>query len=879
MMEHAWLMLGCVIVTGMTVATEAANMTVVEKGVSRAPIVVAANAPAATAQAAEELAGYIEKTAGARPAILKGDPATPPPHAIWVGLQPRLQTLFPGERFEFEHPEEVLIVCDGRHVAITGRDRILGGRQVEHGTANAVYTFLQDQLGVRWLWPGPLGEDVIRRDTIALAPFTHRYHPQFRQRADVLRISRKDDGRGTAHDWLRVQRCLLDSLLVPGGHAFTDWWDKYHETHPEYFALQADGTRSGYPSPKNAKICLSNPAVWAQWLDEAAQSLRENPAVTVFNAQENDSSRTGLCICERCRAWDPADGAKVNYVWAGHSREYVAMSERYIRFWNTLAGELKARFPDRADLYVAGMAYGPSKPPPVAAKVREDVIVGYVGGMPFRTDERRADEKEELRKWAAVAPNMTYRPNLWYYGGGVWGLPEIAFAKTVEDFRFLADNNCIGIFIDTAREHWATQGPQYYLMAQLAWNPYLDGDAVMRDYYERGFGAAADDVERYWTLANEADRKFKESPDFHSTGYAKIGVMRAIYDREFLEPAGRCLDQARARLAAAPRVYRDRLAHVRAGYEYVRLAFEAVPKMNLVRATLGKHYKAVREVEAIWDKIDQLAKEHPLALHRVQLRYGMTGRGGQEFFGPVPSNYRKAAEQAEAEGLDLKALTAGAEASGASVEPLPIPERFALEPAEKSGWKPVFTDDFERRELGADWTAIDGDWEIVDGELVGAGTLISARGFPGYQRMEFDAATKAESPAAFGDAAGKDAKVSDLSSLLHCATDKTAWKKGYFFQFGGYINTRNRILRAGEPVFADSKPAVRIVPNKIHHIAIENDEGILRFVVDGKLLFAGREAASLLGADHDRVGFYIYTRSRIDQVKVYTKPPKDDMMW
>ena len=51
--------------------------------------------------------------------------------------------------------------------------------------------------------------------------------------------------------------------------------------------------------------------------------------------------------------------------------------------------------------------------------------------------------------------------------------------KTIEDFRFLADNKCAGIEVDVLRGHWATQGPEYYLMAQLTYDPYQDGVAAL----------------------------------------------------------------------------------------------------------------------------------------------------------------------------------------------------------------------------------------------------------------------------------------------------------------------------------------------------------------------------------------------------------------
>lgn len=44
--------------------------------------------------------------------------------------------------------------------------------------------FLQDRLGVRWLWPGE--EDVVPCERIAVAPGEVRYHPQIRARGGLL---------------------------------------------------------------------------------------------------------------------------------------------------------------------------------------------------------------------------------------------------------------------------------------------------------------------------------------------------------------------------------------------------------------------------------------------------------------------------------------------------------------------------------------------------------------------------------------------------------------------------------------------------------------------------------------------------------------------
>ncbi|MCA1809829.1 MAG: hypothetical protein LC725_10330, partial [Lentisphaerae bacterium] len=235
------------------------KFVLVREGTDQAPIIVAQDATPFTRIAAGELAGFIEKISGARPMILEEMPDPLPERAIWIGLQPFFRKIFPDTDFELRHAEEILIVADGRNLVIAGRDiwdpqnhvrQLSRGRTVEnvqreYGTVNAIYTFVQDFLDVRWLWPGSLGEDIPQRATIEFAPFEYRYHPQFRGRIGLFsRCSLAKEGFRTAsadQNWARYQRLLFDSLDIPGGHAYGDWWERFHETHPEYLALQPDG--------------------------------------------------------------------------------------------------------------------------------------------------------------------------------------------------------------------------------------------------------------------------------------------------------------------------------------------------------------------------------------------------------------------------------------------------------------------------------------------------------------------------------------------------------------------------------------------------------------------------------------------------------------
>jgi len=198
--------------------------------------------------------------------------------------------------------------------------------------------------------------------------------------------------------------------------------------------------------------------------------------------------------------------------------------------------------------------------------------------------------------------------------------------------------------------------------------------------------------------------------------------------------------------------------------------------------------------------------------------------------------------------------------------------------AEDAGWTLIFSDDFDREELGTDWVAVDGDWTIKDNSLRGSGTLLSAKGFPGdstqgFLRLEFEATTDVKPIIFFPDRPPPEVSVGDISSILNAQPPDAGApiETGYFFQFGGNLNTRNQIQKAGVQVASDVTPENRIVPDKKHHVVVENDQGTVRMVIDGKVVLEEEESESILGEGYDRIGFYFYTASKIDNLKLYVK--------
>lgn len=634
------LLAGMLALTWRSCATDAAEFIWVEKGVCRAPIVVPEDAAPGTVEAAQSLADYLEKISGARPVILTGMPTPRPERAVWVGMQAGIRPLFPGVALDFVHPEEILLACNGRHLLVAGRDRMVGANQTEYGTANAVFTFLQDRLGVRWFWPGPLGEDIVPQDTIASKPFEYRFHPRFRQRN--MRWNLPAEKRAGATVWWNFQR-TRGSLGMSAGHAFVDWWEKYHRAHPEYFALRGDGTRTPDPKggPTTVKLCVSSPGVSTQWLENAVQQLAADPSRIMVSASPNDSG--GWCACDACRAWDHPAGEPMSL----YGKPHVVLTDRYVKFWNILARGLRTHLPER-EVFVGAWAYASYRTPPVAEVLDKRVAIGFVGNFPLENEALRQKEKAMFQAWAGKAQTLIFRPNLFWYSGGALGMPSISRRKTIEDFRFLAENHCVGIDVDSHLDHWATQGVQFYLMAQLMYDPLRDGNALLEDYYRRAFGAAAGGIEQYMALMDDAHDRLTELPGWRPSTSLRFQVVAnclQIYTPELLGQAETIMASATADVARGPEIHRQRVAFVHTGLEFTRLQLEIMRAMAEVRQSAGKTAGAVKRAVELCDARERLLQRHhdTFALNGNGLRSYAKNRAMEDYVGPPSSAFRAAA--------------------------------------------------------------------------------------------------------------------------------------------------------------------------------------------------------------------------------------------
>jgi len=217
-----------------------------------------------------------------------------------------------------------------------------------------------------------------------------------------------------------------------------------------------------------------------------------------------------------------------------------------------------------------------------------------------------------------------WRPNLGSQAGLSWGMPDVAMTQAGEDFRFAADTQCVGLYFDLFWFHWATQGPHYYALAHLAWNPQADVKALMDDYYLRGFGPAAEDVKAYWSLLEKTRMEFvaEEPSRFRAFDLPKK------YTPEWFAKAQSRLDAAAAKLKAADEKYRRRLHFIQCGLDYSKLVADTRAAMQKVEAGKGQDADAKAKVLANWQRAEAMKQEFPAFAINWQAVWRAPGEGG-----------------------------------------------------------------------------------------------------------------------------------------------------------------------------------------------------------------------------------------------------------
>ena len=502
-----------------------APLLLVTEGKARAVVLVPDPPSAEAEEAAALLQDHIRQITGATLEIRPETRAqgSPTPEAPWILVGSGRKTKELGLTLDALGPGGILLRAKGGTLTLLGKP-----------SRHAVTTFLEDRLGVRYLWPGESGKVIPRRAGAEVDEFEVAWTPKLAARR--IRMMEYHDrpqigldllGR-TKEQYFRIDRTssgwtswhrLGGELKLSGGHAFDGYWNRYGKEHPEWFALQPSGSRDQSASPTRPRLCKSNPGLIAAVAREKIQELTANPDLDGVSIAPSDGGRTMFCTCAACEALDAPEGRKVKW----GDVEHVSYTDRCVHFWNAIAVKVAEVHPKK---FLVVDVYSVYSSPPLKGRLHPNLVLRYeaIGGY-VDVDARRQREAD-FDAWAAASGRFFFRPNILVEGRRT-GLPLLYPHVVAHDFRRVANAGALGTDFDGIVHHWATQGLNYYVIARLHWNVEQDVDAIIDDYCRAGFGPAAGAVRKYFDACERArgtalEKKVKQVNVFQPEALAEL---------------------------------------------------------------------------------------------------------------------------------------------------------------------------------------------------------------------------------------------------------------------------------------------------------------------------------------------------------------------
>lgn len=401
-----------------------------------------------------------------------------------------------------------------------GSNVILVGHP-HNGTANAVYNFLENELGIRWYTfesryvPKSHRKDFSGLDRKGVPAFGMRgiYTPPWDQKIKNW----KDLNVLYSRNRLNMYRSLNCPSSVRGNcHTFYDYVSpkKYFKTHPEYFSMNRDGKRfcSKGSHGVGGQLCLSNPEVAdvaAATLESFIQSDRKNlPPEKLRNiydiSQMDDTSY--MCLCPKCKALSEKEGSDAALV---------------LTFINRIARKIAVKYPE---VTIRTMAYVSSEKAPATMRPEKNVLIQicdlYTRSDCYRplTHPFNADRRKIFDSWKAKGARIA----VWDYWnmairkGPYFNPPRIETMVDAipGDIRYLKKVGTVDFFTE-AESYFDRNVPNFYdlqfwLGMKLLEDPSRDEKALIADFMKNHYGPAAGPMTDFLNLLRKAVREEKK---------------------------------------------------------------------------------------------------------------------------------------------------------------------------------------------------------------------------------------------------------------------------------------------------------------------------------------------------------------------------------
>ena len=363
---------------------------------------------------------------------------------------------------------------------------------------------------------------------------------------------------------------------------------EYGKTHPEYYAIQPDGTRNlndrHGPNP-----CLTNPDVKRIIVEKVVESVRKNPGTRNFGVSQNDTKL--WCRCPACTAINEREGTD-----AGTLIELV----------NEVA---RAAAAVRPDAIITTLAYHMTREPPKTLKVEPNVMIvlcttecdfsAPLKGNPNADTQRFV---AALEKWHSLARHLYIYDYMMNYRLAGHAMPNIA-----------AFNENVKLYRENGTDYlYASGGPaagwfaelKCYIESKSMWNPDRDMNPFIDRFMAAYYGPAAKHARAVLDLFEKYPRDRAKYPMPYYDD-----ILSPAFPNELFERAAAIWKEAAS--AAADEPFASRVAAEALKTDFTRVS-RYVSRRNASRSAQGAHHAEM--VSAAGRLLDYEAKNPSVSL-------------------------------------------------------------------------------------------------------------------------------------------------------------------------------------------------------------------------------------------------------------------------
>ena len=359
-----------------------------------------------------------------------------------------------------------------------------------------VVGFLKRYVGVRHYWagnPGDIGDVVPHHTTLRIPELQWRDWPYLLSR----QISGLNMG-GPAQSGPYAKTSSLDyyrlNYTIPSNESYYQWVraDQFGETHPEFFPV-FQGKRfipkmdsKGKTADAGWQPCVSNPELPKIVADELIAYFDKHPEAIAINLAVNDGN--GDCECEQCRAMDAPHADMANR---------IGLCDRYIKFNNKVCEYVSQKYPHKI---IAFIAYGSTRLPPTTVKLHPML-------MPVVTILH-----QYFTQWDSWLKQGASHMGVYLYHDdqSFFVMPKVDVHQSAKRIRYGVASGRLRHFYQEMYALWPIDAMVPYVENELLWDPRLDVDQMLAEYYHDFFGPAAEPMKKFYDTLEAGYERWKE---------------------------------------------------------------------------------------------------------------------------------------------------------------------------------------------------------------------------------------------------------------------------------------------------------------------------------------------------------------------------------